>query len=99
MKGIAYWKAQTLAEQSISAHLRQMNEALHQRIGELEDRLMANSLIELKAARRTEFAMPGSEHDDDSDIWATGPFGHDPQKLPPLTPAEEEYARSQGYIE
>lgn len=74
-------------------------ERLNARIKELEDRLMANSLIELKAARRTEFAMPGVEQDDDSDIWATGPFGHDPVKLPPLTDAEAAYARAQGFIE
>lgn len=70
------------------------------RITELEDRMQAESLLELKAARRTEFAMPGSEDElSDSDIWATGPFGHDPVKLPPLTDAEAAYAREQGFIE
>lgn len=70
------------------------------RITELEDRLDAENLLEFKAARATEFAMPGAEQqDDDSDVWATGPFGHDPVKLPPLTDTEARYAREQGFID
>ena len=99
MKGIAYWKARALASEQVSNNWMEMAEHYRHRITELEDRLLASSLAELKASRgEGGFAMP-ADVDDDDDIWATGPFGHDPVKLPPLTEAEAQHAREQGFIE
>lgn len=100
MKGRSYWKAQHDAILLINGALRAELEREQARNMELQDRALASSLAELKVARgEGGFAMPADPETDDSDIWAAGPFGHDPVKLPPLTPAEAEYARAQGFIE
>ena len=99
MKGIAYWKARCLAAEQVGDNWKDMAEHYRHRITELEDRHMASSLAEMKAARgEGGYAMPHQDDPDDNEIWATGPFGHDPVKLPPLTPDEEAYARDQGFI-
>ena len=100
MQSKAYWKARAEAAEMVSRNWMEMAEHYRARITELEDRMIASSLAELKASRgEGGFAMPADEDNDDDEIWATGPFGHDPVKLPPLTPAEAEYARQQGFIE
>ena len=66
---------------------------LTERIQELEDRLDAESLVELKAARRTEFAMPTPPEEDDSDDWGVDPIGNR-HKLPALTPQEQRRAEA-----
>jgi hypothetical protein len=69
-------------------------ERLRHRITELEDRLDAESLIELKAARRTEFAMPSVPEEDTDTAWGVDPTGLFREKLPALTPAEQRLADS-----
>ena len=64
---------------------------LNERIRELEDRLDAESLVELKAARRTEFAMPHQEEEDTDDAWGVDVIGNR-HKMPALTPAEQRRA-------
>lgn len=68
-------------------------ERLQQRVADLEDRLQSESLIELKAARRTEFAMPEIPDVDDSDDWGVDPIGNR-HKLPALTPQEQRRAEA-----
>jgi hypothetical protein len=100
MKSPSYWKARALAAEQVSANWQEMATHYRARITELEDRLLASSLAELKAARgEGGFAMPPDVDVDDDEVWAVGPFGHDPVKLPPLTEAEAKYAREQGFIE
>ena len=99
MKGRSYWRARYEALDLSYARLLEELQREQARNTELQDRALASSLAELKASRgEGGFAMPSNEDVDDNEIWATGPFGHDPVKLPPLTEAEEAYAREQGFI-
>lgn len=95
MKGPSYWKAKYEGQVEITENHRLMEFALHERVKELEDRMMATSLAELRAYHPN--AMPTEADVDDGEMWATGPFGHDPQKLPPLTEEEAAYIALQGW--
>lgn len=67
-------------------------ERLRHRITELEDRLDAESLLEMKAARATEFAMPSDVEEEDTDTaWGVDVIGNR-TKMPALTPAEQRRA-------
>lgn len=67
-------------------------ERLHRRIRDLEDRLDADNLMEVVAARTTEHAVTLPEDElDDSDDWGVDPIGNR-HKLPALTPAEQRRA-------
>lgn len=68
-------------------------ERLRNRITELEDRLDAENLMEMKVARSTEFAMPTLPEEDDSDDWGVDAIGNR-HKLPALTPQEQRRAEA-----